>query len=54
MWGKNEKLIEKAAYDVTENEVLFKSGTSFIIEKIKYVYDDRLFKEFTEIILREK
>jgi len=57
--GKNGKLIEKAAYILEEHEVLFKSGTTFVVEsvqKIEYPIFSRAIKgeEVFEIIIKEK
>ena len=53
--GKNGKLIEKAAYDITEHEVLFKSGTKFVVESVKTVdHPLNRSKLITKIILKEK
>jgi len=53
--GKNGKLIEKAAYDITEHEVLFKSGTKFTVESVSEIEHPLDFtKEMIEIILKEK
>ena len=52
--GKNGKLIEKASM-LPENEVLFKSGTTFTVESMKEIPNpaDRT-KKVLEIILKEK
>ena len=55
VYGKNGKLIEKAAYKIEEHEVLFKSNTIFVVEgmrKIDHPIDKS--KLITEIILKEK
>ena len=55
--GKNGKLIEKAAYDITEHEVLFKSGTKFVVEKItkvRHPLPQKNREKIIEIILKEK
>ena len=55
--GKNDKLIEEAAYDITEHEVLFKSGTKFTVEKItkvRHPLPQKNGEKIIEIILIEK
>lgn len=56
VYGKNGKLIEKAAYKIEEHEVLFKSGTTYLVESVnkgaRHPLDKS--KKITEIILIEK
>ncbi len=57
VFGKNGKLIENAAYDITEHEVLFKSGTKFVVEKIskmRHPLPQKNGEKIIEIILKEK
>lgn len=59
VYGKNGKLIEKAAYKIEEYEVLFKSHKTFVVksvEKVDHPLISRALKgdEVIEIILIEK
>lgn len=55
VYGKNGKLIEKAAYKIEEHEVLFKSNTTFVVESVKPIQHPlNPQKEIFEIILKEK
>ncbi len=59
VYGKNGKLIEKSSNITPEAEVLFKSGTKFVVESLKKVEHPILSRarkgdEVTEIILKEK
>lgn len=52
--GKNGKLIEDAAFLKEEGEILFKSGTTFDVKNVNKIFDYKVGREFTEIILKEK
>ncbi len=56
VYGKNGKLIEKSSNITPEAEVLFKSGTKFVVESVKKGARHPLFKDkkITEITLKEK
>jgi hypothetical protein len=56
VYGKNGKLIEAASMLPLENEVLFKSGTGFVVESINKGFRNPIDrnKKIIEIILKEK
>ena len=55
VYGKNGKLIDVSSNIIPEAEVLFRSGTKFIVESVKPVQHPlNPLKEIFEIILKEK
>ena len=56
VYGKNGKLIEKSSFLPAESEILFKSGTVFVVESLKRGVRHPLDKnkKVIEIILKEK
>lgn len=59
VYGKNGKLIEKSSFLPAESEILFKSGTNFVVESIERVEHPIINRaiigdEVIEIILKEK
>lgn len=54
VFGKNGKLIEKASVLTPEAEVLFKSGSKFLVVSIEKGYNYKFSREITEIVLKEK
>jgi len=55
VYGKNGKLIEEASMLPFEHEVLFKSGTAYLVESVKPGRNPiNELEEITIIVLKEK